>query len=685
MKESFFEAKGVVREPKIAEPRESESVGFVERNRVFFDRYIGDRSIVFKSADGVQTPDGPLDTCAVDLSKDPPEVYLHDRFLSGEYGGSEPKMLFGTCHELEHIRELRELLREKDGARVWNDLQKKKESKKRYHVLDNSFDDVKMNRGVVARAPALSDTRRELYSKDLFPERDLTNLPKHLQFAHVLNCENQDTGVEWIVKPEVRVAINRLRAMKGRSGVPFLDYASHPTTPMSVRLRLQEAIIEPIYEKFFEEDVEKKRQETKNNEQGANNSQQSAMDDRQEPESDKSGAGNKNPKAGDQGEPIEGESKNGQPKAGDANGGESSPADVSDGEPRNPEEYFKKEYEDILKNFRRVISEEKINEAVKKEIERQAAEAKPGGDQSGKRAFEAYAQAQGVTPEDLRAYRRFLDTVEEIENPETNERVVDDLRKVFENIITRRKRPQLLPKYPLPEGDSLAYPAEAVVRTRAGEADPDVWEDAEYREKDDTLVGDFDVTVVGDVSGSMEGKKADAQRLAIALVLEALAEFSDELDDRRTELRHDLHVRTEGLVFGDGAECVKALSEELSEKERVATHKRLGNPNGSSTRDFLALEELLSGLSGEDIEKLEAGKLKKIVIVMTDGESDDSSRVQVALGKLREAGVIVVGIGILKEGKSALVTYAPEAKLCERIDDLPNILGGLLKEHLKTL
>lgn len=657
----MFEVRGATGKTngaKSDEPsKETTGLGFAERNRTFFDTYIGDGSVVFKSAEGVETPDGPLDTCAVDLAKDPPEVYLHDRFLTDEYGGSEAKMLFGICHELEHIRELRELIRESGGVQVWEALLRKKEAKKRYHILDNSFGDVKMNRGVVERAPALGETRQSLYRDDLFAERDLTTLPKHLQFAHVLNCEQQDTGEAWTVAPDVREAFERLKAMKGKSGVPFLGYASHPATPMSVRLRLQDAVIEPIYEKFFEEDVERKRQEKKNGEQKRNDQGQ--------------GAGNARPEAGENGKAGEGKLENG-PQTGEAGD-----------EPKNPEEYFKEVYEDILKKYRRAIPDGVVNNAVRKEIERQAAEAK--GEDTGKRASEAYAAAQGVTPKDLRVYRRFPETVEQINNPETNERVIEELRALFAQIITRRKKRLLAPKYPLPEGDLLAYPTEAVVRTRAGEVEPDVWEDVEFRERDAKLAGDFDVTVVGDVSVSMKGEKADAQRLAMALALEALAEFSDELEDRRVDLAHDLHVRTEGWVFGDRAECVKALSEELSERERVAIHKRLGKPDGQSTQDFLVLEELLKNLSDEEREKLRSGKLRKIVIVMTDGESDDAARVQAVLGALREAGVIAFGIGITKGGKSALTTYAPEAKLCERVEGLAIVLSELLKEHLKSL
>ena len=76
---------------------------------------------------------------------------------------------------------------------------------------------------------------------------------------------------------------------------------------------------------------------------------------------------------------------------------------------------------------------------------------------------------------------------------------------------------------------------------------------------------------------------------------------------------------------------------------------------------------------------------------MTDGESNGDEngnavgRVQENLKKMREAGMIVIGIGITQDGGSALTTYAPEARLCERPEDLAKVLTDLLKEHLRSL
>ena len=58
---------------------------------------------------------------------------------------------------------------------------------------------------------------------------------------------------------------------------------------------------------------------------------------------------------------------------------------------------------------------------------------------------------------------------------------------------------------------------------------------------------------------------------------------------------------------------------------------------------------------------------------------------QSVLKKLREAGAVAVGIGITESGKAALATYAPDARLAKRAEDLPRVFGELFKEHLAQL
>lgn len=124
------------------------------------------------------------------------------------------------------------------------------------------------------------------------------------------------------------------------------------------------------------------------------------------------------------------------------------------------------------------------------------------------------------------------------------------------------------------------------------------------------------------------------------------------------------------------------MSEDLSERDRIHVVSILSNCPGSSTTDFIPLESISQGLSDEMRRDIQNGELKKIVVVFTDGGSDDVARVGRALEKLRADGIVVVGVGVTQSGAPALTTYAPTARLAETAAQLPVVLADILQEHL---
>ena len=201
---------------------------------------------------------------------------------------------------------------------------------------------------------------------------------------------------------------------------------------------------------------------------------------------------------------------------------------------------------------------------------------------------EAYAKAEGVTVEELREYRSFWREIEDIENPETNEKVVEELRKSSEKLSRKGKKKVPTLKLPVSEGEILAYPAEAVAQIKAGVQEPEVWQTLEPKEKPKELYGNFDVTIACDLSGSMEGEKAAEQRKTTALLLEALKEFADLIDEERIDLEYDLNVRTECWSFGDDkqVEMLKPLDREMTEKQRVHIYKTLADTRATAPKIF---------------------------------------------------------------------------------------------------
>lgn len=625
---------------------------FFELNKDFLENYAGDSSLQIKPS-----PKG-LGTFAVDLEKG--VLYAEPRFF-GERGHGTDETMVLTLHEYEHFREMRELLSEKGGEQVWRKHIAKFKAKKRFSIMDNCFDDVKINRTVVSRAPSLLETRRKLWAEKMFPDADFSSLPKHIQFCYALDRKLNVSDEQVKVSEEVQAELDKLEAIKNSAGVSVLDYASDPRTPMSVRLKLQELYLEPILEKLFEEDVKDKEDKGKGGEGSEGEGEESTDESEGEESGEKdSGDEKKKPKS--------------KPKKGGKTGKE---------KPKNPEDYFRDEYNKWDKEHPETVSWKDIERATEEFIKN-----KKGEKSAEQLAEEAYAKAEGVTAEELREYRRFRQTIEEIKNPETDESVVEKLRKIFRKIVAERKKRVPSSKLPVAEGEILIYPAEAVVQIQAGVREPEVWQTIEQKERPKELYGNFDAVLVFDRSGSMdEGGKKKEQRKCGILGLEALKEFSDLIDEERADLQYDLNVRTEAWTFGDDAqvEMLKPLGKEMTERQRVLIYKTLANTPGDSTKDFLALEKIFAAIPEEDWEKIRRKELRKIIVVFSDGESDNSAKVQEICGKFRERGTVVVGVGITNSGKAAETTYAPDGQVCEDASKLAVVLGGLLEKFIREL
>src|SRR3989338_841675 len=152
-----------------------EQADFFEKNGAFFVSYAGDSSLEIKPS-----PKG-LGTFAINLEKG--VMYAEPKFWTKEQGFEESDKVFATLHEFEHFREMMEIIRKEGGLAKLKKHFDKFKKRKRFSVLDNCIDDIKMNRSVISRAGALEETRGRLYEKKLFVEDDMAKMPKHLQFS----------------------------------------------------------------------------------------------------------------------------------------------------------------------------------------------------------------------------------------------------------------------------------------------------------------------------------------------------------------------------------------------------------------------------------------------------------------------------------------------------------------------
>lgn len=306
------------------------------------------------------------------------------------------------------------------------------------------------------------------------------------------------------------------------------------------------------------------------------------------------------------------------------------------------------------------------------------------------RADNEYAEKLGVKKGDLQKYRDIVRSFEKIINPETGENIIQELRDLIERIIAKRLKPVQAPRYPLEEGEDLVDSAQLVADVKSGNLEPKVWETTEVKEKRGDRFGEVEITLVCDRSSSMAengGARLREQQKAAVLMMEALKEFAERCDEEKVNLEKPLEVKSEIYAFQqdeNDAKPLKKMSKELGEKERIEAARILSSAPGGTT-DFIPLETINKNLDDDAKKKISEGELKKIIVVFTDGESNDADRTKKILKTLRESGVIAIGIGVTKDGEAAIETYAPVARLAEKAEDLALILADLLKEHLANI
>lgn len=633
---AFAPPTGQVSSESSGEARHAEAVELVEKHRDFFEHYAGGRIKIEPAPEGVKT-------FAFNLEKN--TIYVNSMFYQ-KLGLSEEKTIFATLHEVEHFLEKIQVLGEEGGERKFKKYLEQIKKSKAFSLLDNCVADIRENKTVISRTSAgMGELERQIYKEDLFAEKDFTLQPRHIQFAQALLREARLPEEKCVVAPEVRQALDEVASVKG-----LMETMTDPALPMSTRLKLQDKFLVPRMEVLLEKDLadKKKEKEQKQKEQEGQEKKEGNNTKGKKPTSP-------NPSSADEGDKTE----------------------------TDPNQVFAEDYKKVEGKFPEAVPLEEIEKSFKQWQEAQK------GKNPKDQADQEYAERLGVDKKDLQKYRDLAQKVSKIVNPETSVAVVEELRNLFQRIISKRLKPVLAPRYPVEEGDELVDPAQLIADVKSGNLQPKVWEDTEFKEKRGEQYGEVEITLVCDRSSSMTdsgGQKAEEQRKLAVLVMEVLKDFADLAEAEKINITKPLSVKSEIYGFGAGEDKkpMKVMSAELGEAERIKVLKDLFNLPGTTT-DFNCLEAIGEKLDQKTKDKIKIGELKKIVIVFTDGGSDNPLAVQVQLKNLRDNGVIVIGVGITTSGTPTLTTYAPNALVVEDASRLPVILGELLKDHLKDL
>ena len=661
---------------KEEEPTEhTEAVALVEKHRDFFEHYAGGKIRIEAAPKSIPTFAFNLETNT---------IYVNSMFYQ-KLGLSEEKTVFATLHEIEHFMEKLQILTEEGGEKKFDKFLKRIKESKAFSLMDNCVADIRENRTVISKTnTGMADLEVKTYQEDLFAETDFTKEPRHIQFSQAILRESRVPGELCQVSPDVRLALDEVAKVKG-----LMDIMTNPETPMSIRLRLQDKYIWPKVEALLEKDIKDKKNKKQE--------EQDKKDGEGEPGEKGEGKGEgkestaPNPSSSNEGKGTE-KSKKSQKGKGDGKKGEKKNGEKIKGEGKgeekeetDPNKIFADEYAKAEKKFPEAVPVEEIEKAFKEWKEGQKEKKDPDAQDK------EYAKKIGLGKEgykDLQKYRDVVSSLEKLVNPETDVSVLEELKNLFSRIISKRLKVAQTPKYPVEEGDELSDPAQLVADVKSGNLQPKVWEDTEIKEKKGDRFGEVEITLVCDRSRSMtKGQKMTEQQKSAVLVMEVLKEFAELCEAEKINIDKPLQVKSEIYSFASSQEDktpLKKMSAELGESERISIMKKLYDLPGSTT-DFNCLEAIDSNLDEKTKIKIKIGELKKIVIVFTDGGSDDPAKVQGVLKSLRDSGVVAIGVGITSGGSPVLSTYAPNAMVVEEVQKLPIILGELLKEHLKDL
>ena len=597
---------------------------------------------------------------------------IYDPSFFAERGYNMQETLFATTHEL--MAHCGELIR--DPELILKEA-KRYSRKEHLHLLYNIFEDVLGNRRIVGELPFLEETRTKLYEEKLFPQTDYQQNASHVQFAYGFIREMMVSGKPVELGPEARQALQKLRAF-GEDQIDILDLVTTPAIEPKDRFQIMRNIVEPIYLELYQKDLEEEKKKGGKKDSGqsgdGNPTNQPPQEGKSGQPDKKQGSGKDKKKWWQSGK---GKDK-GQPKPGNEPGKPTEGKGDESGE-EEAKKKFQKEYQPYKDSHPEPLKPED-EEEFKKTLESLAA--KRGGTPSLDRAIiEQWAKEHGVDAEDVLGYRKEYGEIATL---------VAELREVFKQIVSKRLKerwkmsPQLETEGEVLDEETLA---ESYVESTAG-GKPHAFREISRTKKEQEGYGSLDMTLVNDLSSSMnEGSKMPMDRKSAVLFLEALADFQKEIRDAEYEsgVSLGLEVRTETRAFGDFGDVeLKPLSPDLSEKDRIAIWKRLHKGTGG-TPDYLSLEAIEKSLTPEYEEELKSKRKRKVIVVLSDGESQDAARVQRSCEKLRQRGIIVLGFGMTASGQAVKETYKPDAEVIEDIRTLPKAMQKVILKYTQDL
>ena len=584
---------------------------------------------------------------------------------------------YAIMHEIS--AHLRELITDPEMSKKIHEFVGESRAK---HLFHNIMSDIAGNKRIHNLLPIQADVAEQLYSEKLFAESDFRELPRHLQLMYKIIRQEMIPGSDTAVLPEVDEAIARLRHFTedDKDIIEFSTVVNETPTKArepGVNLYLWINHIYPEFEKLRQQDIADPIQKQNNKEQGEGEGQGEGQGQGQgqqqgEGEEQSEGAGRAEDEGQGEGEGQEQGQGQGESK-GEAEGNGQGQQQGGEGEGEGQgEDGFGEFYDDYERTkHASPISHEAQDEISKqiKEIKREEAKAAAQNTPEAK-ARQALQDRIGAehTP---KTYRNYINTIR------AHSAEIEQMQEFFGSLINERLAKRRILNKPASQGQILN--TNAIAQTFTNLKSGEELNSQAYLNYD-TLVaereaeGSFDCYLVVDDSGSMaQDGKSDQARLAAMIFLEGLWAFERQIREQEQQegIQLKWDVRTSVFTFGSSAHEVKPIGPELTDKSRLDVQEAISAGSGS-TADYLALEAIATQIEDEILKDPSSKGRRRLVYVITDGESDDTDQLRDILDKLNSLEVEVVGIGIVDGSVEAV--YPTGSKTIASAKDLPQTL-----------
>lgn len=551
-------------------------------------------------------------------------------------------VIYGALHEIRaHLSEV--LLKPGFTKRVIEFINEGEAQS----IFHNIFADIAGNKAIHARLPRMSQVAEDLYRHKLMPDdptpqedflevqKRYIDEPRHLQFLYKIIRDEMIPGSHTGVAPEVREAIDSLRNFEdsGEDMIKFStalsDPSGHELSP-EVRFEIWIQKIYPIYQKLLEQD-------------------------QQDPHFQQ----NQSVSTNSQGQPAD------QPNKSENNQSTCEEDQI----PSQFDQYYKDYHENRHPEPMPEKMKNKLHETVGQVIKEKERQERIKRYETPERSRDKQLLREvGHSLQELRAYN------EELSKYQSE---IDAFRNIYKQVIDQRlSMKRGLSRQATPTGVLLDPNrlAQTVVDIKSGIQEPVAYLGYTERKRSMETVGNVDYYFVIDTSTSMaegDGEKAKAATATAMIFLEGLSAMQADVEreEMNSSVNLDLMIRSSVYVFGENTKCIKPLSTSLNVKQRMDTYATVSRPAGG-TPDYVALQAIAD-------EQREDSDRRRIIIVMSDGESDNKDEAIKALNRLRaQPNTFVFGISIGSD--DAVELYKPHSQRVDNPRDLPEKMRRLI-------